>query len=235
MPAKFSVFTVAAMPIIPIALACGGDDGGGKITVRPDSNIADAAPVVCTAAPTYGDVLAGSNTQFAGSDGIPGMTMGSDSYSVYWLGRMDPTAMPDFIQLTLYEGYGAFSTGLTPKTVQLTGDEAAYATCGACLFMFTDLHQGAGSGVEITDYYMPTAGTLTLTSVADQFEGTISGLMLQHMVISGNDLVPANDGCVASVPTLTMNAAIEAQEMMANGKGEPGAKTFRFKLSNRTF
>ena len=36
MAAKFSLFTVAALPLIPIALACGGDDGGGKIMVRPD-------------------------------------------------------------------------------------------------------------------------------------------------------------------------------------------------------
>jgi hypothetical protein len=55
------------------------------------------------------------------------------------------------------------------------------------------------------------------------------------MVPSGNDLVPANDGCVTSIPSLTMDAMIDAQDMMVNGKGAPGGKSFTFKLRNRTF
>ncbi len=231
MPAKFSVFTVAALPLIPIALACGGDDGGGKISVRPDAaKLIDAAPVVCTAAPTYGNVLAGSNSQFAGSDGS------GDMLQVFWGGRVDPTAKPDFIQVSLYTGVPPFDAGITPATVSLTGDQAAYATCGACVFMFTDLYS-ANNMINITDIYMPTAGTLMLTDVDGRFEGSISGLMLQHMIMAGNELVPANDGCVASVPTLTMSAVIEPQGSgSATGKpGADGKMSFRFALPNRTF
>lgn len=236
MQAKFSLFTVAALPIIPIALACGGGDSGGKITVRPDAAKAiDAAPVVCTAAPSYAGVVSGSNTQFAGSNGVP-MATGSNAYSIYWAGRMDPTAMPDFIEVDLYEGVGPFSSGITPQTISLTGDEAAYATCGACVLMFTDLHS-AGSSVEITDYYMPTAGSLMLQDVTGTFMGTITGLQMQHMLVSGNMLVPANDGCVASIPTMTMNAMIKPQTAgSAAGKPEPGGKmSFQFKLPHRLF
>jgi len=231
MQAKFSIFTVAALPIIPIALACGGDDGGGKITVRADAaKQIDAAPVVCTAAASYTGVVAGSNTQFAGSNGS-----GSD-LQVYWAGRMDPTAMPDFIEIDLYNGVGPFSAGITPQTISLTGDEANYATCGACVLMFTDLHT-VGSDVEITDFYFPTAGTLMLTSTTDDFMGTVTGLQMQHMIVSGNMLVPANDGCVTSVPSMTMNAVIEPQGSgSAWGKPAPSGKmSLKFKLPHRTF
>ncbi len=235
MPAKFSLLAVAALPIIPIALACGGDDGGGKISVRPDSKQNDAAPVVCTAGSSYTGVIMGSNTQIAGSDGIVGMTTGSDAYQVFWLGRMDPTAMPDWLQLTLYEGYGPYVGGIVPATVDLAGENSSFSTCTTCLFLFTDLH-AAGSSVEITDYYMPTAGTVKLTSVSGTFEGTLTNVMLQHMVVSGNDLVPANDGCVASIPSATMNVAIRPQGSgSAVGKGDASGKSFQFKLSNRTF
>ncbi len=230
MPAKFSLFTVAALPIIPIALACGGGDSGGKISVRPDAAAAiDAAPVVCTAAATYTGVVSGSNTQFAGS-----ANAGSD-LQVYWAGRMDPTAMPDFIEIDLFNGVGPFSAGITPQTISLTGDEADFATCGACVRMFTDLHK-VGSNTEITDIYMPTAGTLQLTSTTDNFTGTVTGLQLQHMLISGQMLVPANDGCMGSVASMTMNAVIKPQTGSATGKGEPtGAMAFKFKLAHRSF
>jgi len=221
------------MAVFSIVVACDSDEKPDRVLCAGcvDGGRIDAAPVVCTASTSYTGVVAGSNTQFAGSDGS---TAGSD-FSTYWLGRMDPTSMPDFLQLTLYAGYGAYSSGtITEGMVQLTGDELAYGTCGACVFLFTDLHS-VGSDVEVTDYYMPTGGTVNLTSVTGTLEGTITNLALQHMVISGQDLVPANDGCNATIPSITLNAMIEPQ-MPATGKPAPdGRMSFRFKLGNRTF
>lgn len=230
MPAKFSVLTVAALPIIPIALACSGDDGGGKISVRPDAAaLIDAAPVVCTGSGTYADVPAGSNKQFAGSDGSDAM------YQVFWGGFVNSAQKPDLVQVSLLTGRAPFDAGPVPVTVSLTGDQAKYDTCGACVFMFTDLYQTA-NGVQITDMYMPTAGTLMLTSTAGTFTGTITGLMLQHMVMSGDALVPANDGCTASVPMVTMNAMLQPQMMMATGKPDAtGNLSLQFRLPHRTF
>jgi hypothetical protein len=243
MRAKFSLFTVAALPIIPIALACGGDDGGGTITVRPDSGgTVDTAPVVCTAAANYTGAVAGSNTQFAGSDGSINGT-GSDSFEVYYLGRMDPSSMPDLLQVTLYAGVGPFAAGINPANISLTGDELSFATCSACIFLFTDFH-AVGSSYEIVDYYTPTAGMLNITNVeytmnntdgsAGSWMATFTGLKLQHMVPAGNDLVPANDGCTVDIPTMSMNAVIEKQEGSANGK-PAGRRAMKFSLGNRTF
>jgi hypothetical protein len=156
---------------------------------------ADGPMVTCTAAPTYPSAPADE-------------TAGAGPGEVYWLGRLDPTSMPDLLQLTLYEGYGVFAGGITPATVQIAGDELGFATCGACFFLFTDLHM-VGADLEITDYYMPTSGTVDITSVTGRFQATITNLTLQHMVISGNDLVPANDGCEVTIPSLTMDALIE--------------------------
>jgi len=177
----------------------GADDNAAPdaaTDARPiDGSAIDVIPISgsCTASTTY----TGAITQDAGTE----------VDSVYWLGRMDPTSMPDFLQLTLYSGYGAFANGITEGTVQLTGEELGYATCGACIFLFTDLH-AVGQSLEVTDYYMPTGGTIELTSVTGTFQGTITNLTLQHMIISGQDLVPANDGCTVSMPTVTMNAVI---------------------------
>ena len=230
MPAKFSLFTVAALPIIPIALACGGDDGGGKISVRPDAApLIDAAPVVCTASPTYGNVLGGSNDEFAGSNGS------GDMVSVFWGGRMNAASKPDFIQITLRTGLGPFSGGIVPATIQLTGEETMVETCSACVLMFTDLYNSGGM-LAVTDYYLPTAGTVMLTSTSGNFQGTVTGLQLQHVIMAGDTLAPANDGCVASVPTITMDAVIKPQMAMANGKPDlDGNVSFRFKLPQRTF
>jgi hypothetical protein len=238
MPAKFSFFTVAALPIIPIALACGGDDGGGaKITPKPDANIVDSAPVVCTADSMY--ATPGSANQFAGEEGT---TNGSD-YRVFW-GGIYGMGKPDLLQLTLRNGFGAFSGGaITPATIQLEGAELDFSMCGACMLLFTDLYRDQQGMIQITDYYLPSQGTVTLTSTTDTIEGTIANLMLEHYVVSGQELVPANDGCMVSVPSITMNAMIEPPMGSGSGSGsafgKPGVAdgplSIRFKLGNRTF
>jgi hypothetical protein len=237
MPAKFSLFTVAALPLIPVALACGGDDGGGKITVRPDSNTADATPVACTAAGPYGDILAGSdgsNIEGAGSAGMMGGT-GSDAYEIYWFGRPDPVVPPDIVELLMFES-GPFATGITPQTVQLTGDETAIDTCSACVLLLTDLHT-VGSDVEYTDVYFVTGGTLSLTSTSDTLTGEITNASFTHVVQSGNTFVSANDGCNATAPKFTINAPIDPQGSAA---GKPMTASDRinaikYSIQHRTF
>jgi len=228
MPAKFSLLTLAALPIIPVALACGGDDGGGKITVRPDAGkTPDSGPVTCTAAATYGGVQ--GSAQAAGSDGMMGGT-GSDSYQVYWIGRMDANTQPDLLQIALFEGGGPFGGGITPGTVQLTGAEADPTMCYACMVMFTDYHMVGSDSADYVDLYFATGGTLNLTSVSGTFEGTGTNLTLTHYVQSGQRSVPRKRGGKVGIAGGPMTA-----RMGSNGATGKPAGMPRFKLGNRTF
>jgi hypothetical protein len=227
MAAKFSLLTIAALPLIPIALACGGDDGGGKITVRPDgpSGGGDTGPAACTGAASYGDALA----QAAGSDGMMGGT-GSDAYTVFWIGRMDNNTNSDILQIALIEGAGPFASGITPQTIQLTGNQIDATACDACVIMFTDYNFDDDT---YADLYFATGGTLDLTSVSDTFEGTLSNLTMTHIVQAGNSIVAANDGCDSTFSTINMGSAIMPQEGSATGK--PAASGTRFKLPHRFY
>jgi hypothetical protein len=241
MPAKFSLLTMAALPLIPVALACGGDDGGGRITVNADSGGggADSPGTKCTANATYGDVLAGSDGNplaGAGSAGMPGGT-GMAAYSVSWAGRMDPNAPPDLVELILKEGKNPYGTAIEPGTVQLTGEQTDWATCGACALIITDVTP-MGDSVVYTDVYLATGGTLTLTSVTDTIEGTITNATFTHVVASGTTLVKANDGCDVSMPMVTIDSTIAAQMGTAAGKGpssDDPLEAIRYSLQHRTF
>lgn len=240
MPAKFSLFTMAALPLIPVALACGGDDGGGKITVNGDAGGGTDSPgTQCTASATYGDVLAGSDGMplaGAGSAGMPGGT-GMAAYSVSWAGRMDPDAPPDLIELILKEGKNPYGTAIEPGTVQLTGEQTDWATCGACALIITDVTP-MGDSVVYTDIYLATGGTLNLTSVSDTIQGSITNATFTHVVASGTTLVKANDGCNVSMPMVTINSTIAAQSGSAAGKppsSDDPVEAIKYSISNRTF
>lgn len=219
MPAKFSLFAVAALPILPIALAC-GDDGGGGIKV-PDASVKMDAPMQqvdafvdnCTATTDYGTVaFAGSNSQSARSQGSGSQQL------IQYVGRMNADAMPDILDIELYAGYGAFMGGtntITAKTVQLTGPELSYKDCGACVLILTDLHM-EGSGVAETDVYMAKSGTLNLTSVTTNFTGTLSNVAF-HKVMIGSDGTTTDLGaCASQVGSASMNAPIMAGSATMN-------------------
>src|SRR5690606_61653 len=108
MPAKFTIFTVAAIPFV---LACGGDDdgGGNRIMVQPDASSGGVdAPTQanCTAASSYSGVVPPSGPNPTESAGTQ---MDQTTTLVYWTGlaNMDP----DILALELYSGFGAFSGG----------------------------------------------------------------------------------------------------------------------------
>ena len=226
MAAKFSLLTVAALPIIPIALACGGDDGG-NVTVRVDARqTADSGPAACTGSASYGSALA----QAAGSAGMMGGS-GSDAYQLFWLGRMDANTLPDIIQMSLFDGDGPFASGITPQTIQLTGNQVDPTMCDACIIMFTDYDFDNDT---YGDLYFATGGTIDLTSTTDMLQGTITNLTMTHIVQSGQTIVPANDGCDSTFSTITMDAMIMDQGSgSATGKSMTAAP--RFKLPHRFY
>jgi hypothetical protein len=218
MPAKFSILTLCALPIIPIALACGGDDDSGKITVQPDSGMPDAA-VICTALPSYAGVATGSNTQFATNYPASGSGSSAQPHVQSYLGAMN--ADIDALRLLLFGGFGGFGSGdIKPGTYQLTGDDAAFSTCGACVLVATDVTQNGQA-----DWYMANSGSLTLTMAGGGSNTTLSGSLSNvNLVHVGKDAdgLPTDttvDSCVTSIPSASFTATLKAPQM-ATGKRE---------------
>jgi len=208
MPAKFSLFAVAAMPIIPIALACGGDDGGGGIKVPDASTTKMDAPAtpdaadICTATTDYATVtFAGSNSQSARSSGS------GSNQAMQYVGRLNGDPMPDVLDIELYAGYTVFTGGIAPKTVQLTGAETNYKDCGACVLLLTDLHM-MGSGVAETDVYFAKSGTLNITSTTTNFQGTLTNVAFRKVDIGSDGTTTDKGNCVSQIGSAAMNAPI---------------------------
>jgi hypothetical protein len=239
MPAKFSLLAVAAVPLVPVALACGGDDGGGGIKV-PDAKVFNDAPPpppdaadLCTATTDYGAVtFAGSNSQSARSQGS------GSAQAIQYVGRLNADAMPDILDIELYAGYGAFMGGtntITPKTIQLTGPETNYKDCGACVIILTDLHM-MGSGVAETDIYFAKSGTLNLTSTTTNFQGTLSNVTFRKVDIGSDGTTTDKGSCSSSIGSAAMNAPITVGSATLNiefeGEFIDGRATI---LRHRTF
>jgi len=220
MPAKFSIFTVAALPIIPIALACGGDDGGGgKIMIQPDSGTSPDAAVVCTALPSYAGVASGSNTQFATNYPASGTGSSAQPHVQSYLGAMN--ADIDALRMLLFGGFGGFGSGdIKPGTYTLGGDEAKFSSCGLCVMIGTDVTQSGQA-----DWYMASGGSITLTMAGGGSNTTLSGSLSNvNFVHVGKDAdgLPTDstvDNCVSSIPSANFTATLKAP-MMATGKRE---------------
>jgi hypothetical protein len=234
MSRKFSILAVATVPLVPIALACGGDDGGGNIKVIDAAVKMDAPPMpdaadLCTATSDYASVA------FTGSNAQSARTMGSGSnQAIQYVGRLNMDAMPDILDIELYAGYTVFQTGISPKTVQLTGPETNYKDCGACVLLLTDLHM-MGSGVAETDVYMANGGTLNLTSTMTNFTGTLTNVTFRKVDI-GSDGTTTNKGsCTSQIGSAAPNTPLmagSAMNIMFEGEYIDGRATI---LRHRTF
>jgi hypothetical protein len=218
MPAKFSILTICALPIIPIALACGGDDDSGKITVQADANAPDMA-INCTALPSYAGIATGSGTQLATDVPASGTGSSAQPHVQSYLGAMNPDI--DALRLLLYAGFGGFGSGdIKPGTYPLTGDDTAFSTCGLCVLVGTDVTMSGQA-----DWYMATGGSITLTMAGGGSNTTLSGSLTNVSfahVGKDADGLPTDsvvDSCVTSIPSANFMATLKAP-MMANGKRE---------------
>jgi hypothetical protein len=219
MPAKFSLFTVAALPLIPVALACGGGDDSGKIMIQPDAGMPDA-PVVCTAAPSYPGVAAGSGTQAARNYPASGTGSSAMPRVVDYQGAIN--ADIDVLRLLLFSGVGNFSGGdIKTGTFQLSGSESTFNTCGTCVFVLTDVTRTGFS-----DWYQADGGTLTITTAGagagDTIAGSLSNVTFRHVGKDADGLPTATtvDNCVTMIPSANFSAVMMAPPMMATGKRE---------------
>jgi hypothetical protein len=134
MPAKLNVFGVCVGTIIPIAFACGGGDDGGKIQViRPDASIDAMEP--CKGQATYSPTFGSDSTE---ATDYPATGSGDEAslHEIFMLSALDSNTPGDYVYIDLYEMFGAFDGGpIATGTFTLTGDDAAYSTCGACVML----------------------------------------------------------------------------------------------------
>jgi hypothetical protein len=82
--------------------------------------------------------------------------------------RTDAQGTPDLIVIELWDGYGVFAGGaVRTGTIEITGTETDYDTCGACVLQFANVANDTPAKL-----LLATSGTITVTAV-----GTGAGQM----------------------------------------------------------
>lgn len=207
------------------------DNADSDITVddtsdgTPDAAI-DAPPdspaVTCTLP------AAAALTQQAGATTDVALGMGDPApiEAVQYGAVANADAAPDAVLIQLYAGYGVFADApIAPGTYQLTGAESAFDTCGACVLILTDLDMDGNAVAQ----YMPTAGTLTVTSVNGNFTGTLTNGSFRHVDIEPAPSFATTDnasGCTSTAATYAFDAPITidmAKVKVTVAKSKPAA------------
>lgn len=114
---------------------------------------------------------------------------------------LNTDAKPDIFKLVLIDGRGAMAGGIAAKTVQLGGVESKYATCGACVEIFSDVD----SSNNFAAFFIASSGTLTITSVSPRITGTLTDATLVHL--DDNDAVV--DSCTTHVDSLAFDVPVQ--------------------------
>jgi hypothetical protein len=210
---KFLAAVLAPSTIYVIAC---GPGGGTKIDsgihIVPDSPTGSGTPDApngsgaCTADGTYAPPAFGSNNSQA-TNYPADQTMMAPHEQVL-IGPMNGD--PDALAVFLFAGFGGFGSGdIANGTYTITGDDAAWSTCGICLVVATNI----GSDGSVTDYYTANSGTLTLTSVTGHLAGSISNASFIHVAAGSNSQPsdpPAVDSCTTSVSSASFNTPLMA-------------------------
>lgn len=182
---------IQLLAVSSLLVACGGGSSNGDDDPTPDgpSGIDPDAPSgACTAATSY---VASAATTLGAVFGCE--TTGCAIADADFIGvdtTLNTDATPDLLSVELYPGFGVFPGKVMAGVFELTGDELDYATCGACVLIYTDA-DGAGG---VVDAYMATGGTLTITSLTP-FAGTISNATFTHVTLDEdtNTSTPVGD------------------------------------------
>src|SRR5687767_5534410 len=203
-----SIFVLAA------AVGCGGGKNGPN--VLPDSAPQPDSPdqVSCRLANT------GTATALMQAGGFD-TSNEADTAEFVVQTDINSDATPDIATILLFDGFGVFSdpAPIPPgqQTIQITGAEAQFASCGACILAGTD----ADAQGMFMDDYLVTSGTLNITSVTQQrIEGTITNATFTHVDIDQMTAMstPNSSGCSATVDTIAFNVVpMDITPMMKPG------------------
>jgi hypothetical protein len=128
---------------------------------------------------------------------------GSFVYS--WAELYEDTAqdLVDYLELTLYEGYGAMTGGIAPGTYTIEGVDADWANCGLCLRLITRYDTLTDQLSSTGQRLMANGGTVTLTEIGTPGSGnvsaTVSDITFSHQ--SGTNTCTAHTVAGASWST----------------------------------
>jgi hypothetical protein len=126
----------------------------------------------------------------------------------YRMAAQLPSGTTDYIQLELWDATGPFAAGtVTTGTFQITGTDAAYATCGVCVRGMGD--KGTGNQKE----YFATSGTVDVTAVGAggaTFSATLTNIGLVE--VDANH-TPVTGGCADTVASAQVSGTVVAVTM----------------------
>ncbi|HEY4055725.1 MAG TPA: hypothetical protein VGM39_03925 [Kofleriaceae bacterium] len=192
--------SVGVLVVASFLGACGGGGGSDNVDARPTVDAAPPRP--CTAPATgYGSPTPTDQS----ATHFPTDADGYESYAYDALLNND--AMPDGLIIGLFNMAAPFDTTIMPTTIALTGDQASYETCAACVEIDTDYDADG----DPTDVYFANGGNLILSSITGMFTGTISNATFVHAIIDNDtyETTPDPDGCVTTISSLSFNIATE--------------------------
>ncbi len=149
------------------------------VFVEPDACITTA---VCNPLPSYADL------------GFVDGGAGEGKGPLGWSGSVPSPCGVEFVgvYVTLVNGQGVFSGGVETGTFLLQGSELAFATCGACVSLWTRADMDA-----LPECYFATGGTLVLGSVEGRMTGSLEDVSFEQV------------DCSSQAPTGTCASALE--------------------------
>ena len=158
-----------------------GTDGGNDVTCQVEPDLGAVTPT--------------------------GVDVSGDEDGIFYYAYVNGDASPDELSIQLYNGFGAFESGIVNGVFELTGDEAQFATCAACVLLFADVDPTGATDPAQT--YLATGGTITLTSVENRLTATLSNDTFQHVNIdeSSFESTPASN-CQSTLPALNIDEEI---------------------------
>lgn len=210
-----------------LALAACSDDGNPP----PDDNVDAMVPIepcpivgpLGTIAPvgTIGGLSRGNNAA------VPYHVEGKGMYT-----EAQPGQLPDWFMIQMWDETATFPGALETGTFTLGGADLQYDTCGMCVMLVGD-HTG-DAAEEITNTYMATGGTVTVSAVAPTFTVSLDNVNFQHVLFNGTVSNPNPSGCTASVSSLSfsvdlqhINTLTEAQLKALEAEGGLAARRLR--------
>jgi hypothetical protein len=174
-------------------------------------------PLSCAIATSYG--------LLQGADGDPGAAVEVDADgSILGALALNLDVKTDILAVWLRPGRGAFPGALTEGTFPITGADADFASCGACVFIAADFDSKTGKA---SDFYMATGGTVKVNSVHGHLDVSVTGLSFTHINLDNDQQL---DACTSTVQGVTMRFGLGGQPDAGVPDGKPATPDGRVQV-----